>query len=244
MYQTNHPDGTSHGGTAILIKQTINHYELPKYETQRIQATSVKVKALPYEMTVSAVYCPPRQNVKIEHFESFFETLGSRFIAGGDYNCKHTMWGSLLVTTKGRELLQTIRNKHYTFLSTGSPTYWPTDVHKILDVLDFFITYGISTAYTEITPSYDLTSDHSPIIATVSTTIIYRHVSPRLHSSKTNWDTYRHILQERTNLSVKLQDDTDIERESSNLINLLQQAAKESTPNYRQQGPSLHAHKK
>jgi hypothetical protein len=92
MYQTNHPDGTAHGVTAILIKQTINHYELPKYETQHIQATSVKVKALPYETTESAVYCPPRHNLKSEYFESFFETLGSTFIAGEDYNCKHTMW--------------------------------------------------------------------------------------------------------------------------------------------------------
>jgi exonuclease III len=82
MYQTNHPDGTAHGGTATLIKQSINHYELPKYETKHIQATWVKVKALPYEMTVSALYCPPRRNLKSEHFESFFETLGSKFIAG------------------------------------------------------------------------------------------------------------------------------------------------------------------
>jgi hypothetical protein len=164
--------------------------------------------------------------------------LGNKFVAGGDYNSKHTIWGSRLITTKGRELLQVIRNKNYKFLSTGSPTYWPTDNQKIPDLLDFFITNGISTAYTEITSSYDLTSDHNPIIATVSTVVIYREATPRLHGTKTNWDTYRNILQERTNLSVRLQDDTDIERESSNLINLLQQAAKESTPNNSQQVPS------
>jgi hypothetical protein len=27
LYYTNHPDGTVHGGTAILIKETIEHYE-------------------------------------------------------------------------------------------------------------------------------------------------------------------------------------------------------------------------
>jgi hypothetical protein len=221
MYQINHQDGTAHGGTAVLIKQAINHYELPKYETQHIQATSVKVKALPYEITFTAVYCPPRHNIEREHFETFFETLGTKFVAGGDYNSKHTIWGSHLTTTKGRELLQVIRNKNYIFLSTGSPMYWPMDNQKIPDFLDFFITRGISAAYTEITPSYDLTSDHSPIIATVSTTVIYRKATPRLHNAKTNWDTYRNILQERTNLSVRLQVDTDIERDSSNLINLL-----------------------
>jgi hypothetical protein len=90
----------------------------------------VKVKALPYEITVTAVYCPPRHNLKKEHFEPFFETLGTKFVAGGDYNSKHTIWGSRLTTTKGRELLQVIRNKNYKFLSTGSPTHWPTDNQK------------------------------------------------------------------------------------------------------------------
>jgi hypothetical protein len=27
VYSTTHPDGTAHGGTAIIIKQTIDHYQ-------------------------------------------------------------------------------------------------------------------------------------------------------------------------------------------------------------------------
>jgi exonuclease III len=38
LYYTNH-DGTAHGSTAILIKETIEHYELLKYEEDSIQAT-------------------------------------------------------------------------------------------------------------------------------------------------------------------------------------------------------------
>jgi len=48
--------------------------------------------------------------------------------------------------------------------STGTPTYRPTDGSKILDLLDFFVTEGISSGYTDIHPSYDLTSDHFPIM--------------------------------------------------------------------------------
>ena len=44
LYNTNHPDGTVHRGTAILKKETIEHYELLKYEEDSIQATSIKVK--------------------------------------------------------------------------------------------------------------------------------------------------------------------------------------------------------
>jgi len=76
---------------------------------------------------------------------------------GGDYNSKHIVWGSWLTTTKGRELLMAIQEQNYLYLSTGTPTYWPTDGNKTPDLLDFFMTKGISPGYTDIHPSYDLT---------------------------------------------------------------------------------------
>ena len=228
---TTHPDGTAHGGIAILIKVSIQHYKLLKYEEESIQATSIKVRGFPYEITVAAVYCPPRHNLKKEQFQTFFQTLGPKFIAGGDYNSKHTLWGSRLTTTKGRELLKVIQEKNYSYLSTGTPTYWPTDSNKTPDLLDFFVTKGISSSYTDIQPSYDLNSDHSPIIATISTAIITRKPTPRLHNSKTNWETYRQIIQEKAKLSIKLKDHEHVELETNNLINVLQNAAKKATPN-------------
>jgi exonuclease III len=104
VYHTNHPDRTAHRGTAILIKQTVDHYQLQNYEENHLQATSIKVRTLPYELTISAVHCPPRYNLKKDHFEQFFSILGQRFLAGGDYNCKNIQWGSRLTTTKGKEL--------------------------------------------------------------------------------------------------------------------------------------------
>ena len=107
--------------------------------------------------------------------------------------------------------------KNYSFLSTGKPKYWPTDRNKIPDLLDFFVTSGISSTYTDIQSSYDLTSDHSPIIATLSTSVIVRKPTPRLHNSKTNWDTSRQIIQDKVNLSMKLKEHEDIELETNNL---------------------------
>ena len=72
--------------------------------------------------------------------------------------------------------------------------------------------------------------DYSPIIATLSTSVIVRTPTPRLHNSQTKWDTYRQILQVKVNLSMKLKEYEDIEVESNNLLNLLQHAAKEATP--------------
>ena len=47
LYYTTHSDGTAHGGTALFIKETVEDYELLKYEEDSIQNTSVKVKGFP-----------------------------------------------------------------------------------------------------------------------------------------------------------------------------------------------------
>jgi len=52
-----------------------------------------------------------------------------------------------------------------------------------------------------------------------------------LHNSKTNWDTYRQIIQDKVNLSIKLKEHEDIKVETNNLLNLLQHTAEEATPN-------------
>jgi len=80
LYYTSHTDGTAHGGTVTLIKETIEHYEFLKHEEDSIQATSIKVKGFPYEITITAVYCPPRHNLKKKNFDTFFQKLGPKCI--------------------------------------------------------------------------------------------------------------------------------------------------------------------
>ena len=50
-----------------------------------------------------SLYSPPRHNIKEDLYKSLFNQIGERFIIGGDFNAKHTICGSRLVTPKGRE---------------------------------------------------------------------------------------------------------------------------------------------
>jgi hypothetical protein len=124
------------------------------------------------------------------------------------------------------------QNNNYSIISTGTPKYWPTDENKMPDLLDFLITNGISSNYISATASFDLTSDHSPIIATISTSVILRKPKSRLHNSKTNWDLFRKLIEANTKLITKLKEAADIENERKNFIILrvLQEAAKTATP--------------
>lgn len=229
LYTTLHPTGNGHGGTAILVKTSIPHHECPSYSSFKIQATTIKVESLPLSLNISAVYCPPRFSMTTE-YKNFLSTLGPRYLAGGDWNAKHTYWGSRLITTRGRHLYEATKSGSFTYLSTGEPTYWPTDPNKTPDLLDFFIAHGLSDNYTQVESNFDLSSDHSPLILTLSTTLINKPANISLTSSRTNWDEFRGYINENINLNRRLKTPQDIDEAVDYTTKLIQQAAQYSTP--------------
>ena len=97
-------------------------------------------------------------------------------VVGGDFNAKHTEWGVRLITTKGKELRNAIIKEGCNYHSTDKPTYWPTDTNKIPDLLDFFISRKISPNFIDIEENFDLDSDHSAVILTLSDRIIKKKI--------------------------------------------------------------------
>lgn len=123
VYFANHPDGTAHAGSAVVIKSTIKHHILESHITNKIQATILKLETFSWPLTIAAVYSPPRHTIAPEEYQDFLLALGPRFLAAGDWNAKHTAWGSRLITPKGRALLSVIQQNNLGILSTGEPTY-------------------------------------------------------------------------------------------------------------------------
>lgn len=230
IYSTNFPDNTAHGGAAVIINNKIKHYELPEHKEEHLQAASVMVQSTRGDLAISAIYCPPKFSIKQAQFENFFQNLGNKFIAGGDYNAKHVAWGSRLITPRGRELLNTIKAGNMQYVSTGEPTYWPTDLNKIPDLLDFCITKGIAPSYMQARSCLDLSSDHTPILVTNSTQYQQNSKPPSLYNSKTNWEKFRYTLKDNLNFNVKLKNEKDIDEAIEHLTNQIQKAAWASTP--------------
>ena len=167
IYHCNHPDGTTHGGAAIIIRTTLQHYEVPAYQTDKTQATIIQIKAQPWSFNIAAMYSPPHHRIEVDDYDNFLHHRGNKFIVSGDWNTKHTNWGSRIVTPKGKNLLQSITNCNWSYLSTGEPIYWPSDPNKSPDLLDFFVYKSIATNYMQIAANWDLSSDHTPIITTL-----------------------------------------------------------------------------
>jgi len=94
IYHTPHPDKKAHGGTVAIVRRHLKHHLGTAYSEEHSQATSIVLEDQMGEITVTAVYnSPPKHNIKTIEYEQFFQTLGHRFIAGGDYNAKKHVLG-------------------------------------------------------------------------------------------------------------------------------------------------------
>lgn len=234
-YSSNHPDNKAHGGCAVIIRNGIKHYVLPNFQQDFLQACSVTIEDWAGPITLSAVYCPPRFAIQQHQFEAFFSTLGGKFLAGGDYNAKHPNWGSRLTTPRGRQLLATINANQLEHLSTGEPTYWPTDMSRIPDVLDIFITKGISHNYLMATSCLDLSSDHSPIIVSISSSIQFTNRPDTLHNKLTDWEQFRQNLNGLLTQKLALKTPIDLDYAVAYFNDCVQTAARLATPPNRPQ---------
>ena len=211
IFNTNHPDNTAHGGTAIIIKNSIKCTELESFRKDYLQATSIIIEDLFGPLVLSAVYCPPKHNNTNIEYINFLKSIGNRFIAGGDFNSKNTIWGSRITLTKGRHLLQAIRETNSKFLSTGEPTYWPTNLNKKPDLIDFFITKNIKHEHLKIESCFELSSDHSPIILKFESNVILATQNKFSYNKKTDWECFKEIVENKLDIQISLKTKDEVD---------------------------------
>lgn len=200
-----HPSGNPRGGVVVLIKNHFKQHDYGMYCTPNIQASMVTVEIRGTRINIGSVYCPPSITTKYDDFRALFTTLGDRWLLGGDYNAKHPEWGSRLTSPRGRELYKTIREFKCNTQAPDKPTYWPQDMNKRPDIIDFFIAHNFSRNYSQVTCVDDLSSDHTPIILAVQHTILKVKIQPKLSNRSTDWDKYRELIDKNIDLTKKIE---------------------------------------
>ena len=221
-YHTPHPDNQARGGSAILIKESIVHYEQQPIQQDKMQLTHISVVSMKQLLNIGAVYCPPRHNLNDDDFVELLNHLGERFILGGDYNAKHVSFGCRLTTTKGRNLKKAITRTGCTYYSSGKPTYWPTDIKKTPDLLDFFIVKKVSCNFIKVSDSYDLHSDHSAVILLLSETIRKREPPLWITNKTTDWNSFKSELERDIKLNIELKTTVQLDDEVHRFTTLIQ----------------------
>jgi hypothetical protein len=118
------------GGSAVIIRNNIQHFKEEKYATCDIQTIIGTTVTSKQRLTVKAIYCPPSYNNYAHESISLLDKMNSCFIIGGDFNAKYNPWGLRFITIKGHELYEAVTDTGCEIVSTGKPMYWPTDQKK------------------------------------------------------------------------------------------------------------------
>lgn len=202
----NHPSNKAYGGSAIIIKNSLNYIEYPPETSDAIQTTKIELQFVNERVVIASVYCRPRFSLGEADFDSLLQPLGNKFIIGGDFNSKHTHWGSRLCNPKGRQLLKSVQKNNIKVHSGGSPTYWPSDPGKIPDLIDIFLSKGLPIQSFSVENSFELSSDHSPVILTCCNAVLARK-----KPQKIDYHKFRENLSNKINLRVSLKSSADIE---------------------------------
>lgn len=206
------------------MSSDIQHNELPCFQEPHIQATIISIIIKNITIKIASTYCPPRYKIDTNDFNRFFQLLGHSFIAGGDFNSKHFLWGSRAPNQRGSALHRSLIENRLSFISPSDPTYWPAHANRLPETLDFFISKIPNHINTNIENMCDLSSDHSPILLSIAGDII-RNSRPSLTNGPVDWVKFRQILDQTINLRISLKSCSDIDIAAKCIVQTIQQSA-------------------
>jgi hypothetical protein len=148
MNHCDHPDGSAHADSAILIKPNIKHTILPSFQNNCIQATIIALTLNHIPTIISLAYFHFGIKISTVELSRYFTSLGNNFLIGGDFNSKYPWWGFTSPNTRGRLLNNFLLNHNLKIISPSNSTYWLSHANRQPNVLEFFITSLPGLVYT------------------------------------------------------------------------------------------------
>jgi hypothetical protein len=117
-------------------------------------------------------------------------------------------------------------------LSMRAPTYWPYDRNKLPDLVDFCITKSITQDFAVAKSCFDLSSDHSSILITLTADALNNEIEPILSNRHIHWDHFRFLVNERLTLNIPLKTE-DIEAAAKFFNATIQWGGWNATPEHK-----------
>lgn len=225
-----HPGNRMRAGASVIVKRGIEFEELESVQLDWFQCAKIRLMTQTGEITIAAAYLPPRHTINRNDLTLQLMNLGPKFILGGDFNAKHTWWGSRVVNPKGTILYKCILDLGCIVHSTGEPTYWPSDPVKIPDLLDFAISKGINPVKISTVGCYDLCSDHSMVKVLLNTSYIRTIAKTKLIRRNTNLEHFKNWLEQHVDPEPQIYTEDDIDTAVESLTRNVHLAAHLSTP--------------
>lgn len=226
MYLANHPTNRRRGGAAIIIKQNICHYAMCCSSLDSYQSVEVSVSLQNGKhVNIVAIYCPPQVSWSDQDFKNLLKSLGDIFIIGGDWNAKSQWWGNARSCNRGRTLVNCILQENCNILATGSPTHFPFNSRQTPSAIDFALFKGIRRDLLAISDSFELNSDHLPLLVQLVEKPIISKAKGHLLNMNANVSKFQNYLNDRILLNTDINNADDVDDAVDIFVNNIKDAA-------------------
>lgn len=224
-YRTDRTTGQG-GGTAIIIKTTLNFDILPTPNTDQIEATH-GILTLPNntKFNIISAYKPPNKIITENDIKTLIPDHGKTILAG-DLNCKHTYWNSTHCDAEGENLLEIALDEDILIHGPIEHTYHSDNDTFRSNVLDICLTRNITQQVTTETLN-ELSSDHLPVRIIIDHQFI--HEDPVLQIKFINWPHYNHILENNNTEYNNITNTDDLEQTITKLTHEISNAIETAT---------------
>ena len=152
--------GGTHGGAAIIVKNSLQHSKIAL--NTNLQAVALSV-ILDKRITVCSLYLPPHLVFNIRDVQSLINQLPTPFLLLGDFNAHNPLWGGRILDNKGKIIGDLIDTNDIALYNDGSMTFH--NIHNnIFSALDLSISSSsIHLDFNWSVNEYLNGSDHFPI---------------------------------------------------------------------------------
>ena len=222
-YQTN-KSGQRNDGVAIAIKSTITHKLIENLAPEII---AVEVNTTHGPIIIATLYLPPRRPyIPYPDLNQLLRQHKPVYILG-DWNANHTQFGYTTSNPVGRALVSLISDGTLQHLGPHFPTYIGIQRNTTPDLVlaNNRITTNIHLKQGDLT-----TSDHLPIVATISTNPILIPITPRERQTHANWEGFREALSDTTTPDLDGQPAAEIDTQLQHWYTDIQNARRDHIP--------------
>ena len=218
------------GGSAIYVKEKIDYTKINKisFDDIEIEVSGVnfKINSNDY-ITLLSVYVAPNQKLTPLHLNKLI--IDKNLIIVGDFNAKHTLWGSSINDYRGKIINNFLEEKNLVCINKGFGTR--LNASGSLSHLDLSIVSNNLSICSECDRIDDLWgSDHYPLQINCNFKVDKTEYKVNnFNYKKANWKQYQDSLNNDLNLDLPI---IDAEIGYKYFVQALVKARNESIPKY------------
>ena len=213
-------------GSAILVRKNIKHKYIDNFMTDFLE---IQLETSLGTISIATTYLPPRRPyLPFPDIHSLMYNIHPTYLLG-DLNAKHRLLGNNTNNTVGKGIARFIQNNKAIHLGPNFPTFFS---HNATSSPDIVLSNNKAVHNVTIDPGPITTSDHIPIIVTLTTQALIIPTTPIINLGKANWNIIREDIRHNMNL-IQLDGHIttqDIDEKLEKWYNIIESSIKENTP--------------